>query len=131
MELSYLLFWFTISDLRSLIFYLLVYLQFHFCWGIVDDNYAIILIVTVVVCRIKCWGKLKRQGLKREVFPVYCSIYISCSAIANNNHFWHKKLDHPNSAILKHIVTHDSLNNTNREVFLCYLFYLCELFNCC
>ena len=45
-------------------------------------------------------------------FPRLTSI--GCFAISNNNsQSWHKKLDHPNSVILAHLMKHDYLNNSN------------------
>ena len=46
-------------------------------------------------------------------FSIPRSISISCFAITNNNHFWHKKLGHPNSVILTHLMKHGYLSNTN------------------
>ncbi|KAK0586103.1 hypothetical protein LWI29_001019 [Acer saccharum] len=34
-----------------------------------------------------------------QSFSVPCSISVGCSAIANNSHFWKKKLGHPNSSL--------------------------------
>ena len=48
-----------------------------------------------------------------QSFSVPWSISVGCSAIANNSHFWHKKLGHPNSVILTHLIKHGYLSNTN------------------
>jgi hypothetical protein len=48
-----------------------------------------------------------------QLFSIPRSISIGCSTIANNSHFWHKKLGHPNSVILTHLMKHGYLSNTN------------------
>jgi hypothetical protein len=48
-----------------------------------------------------------------QLFSIPRSISVGCSAIANNNHFWHKKLGHPNSIILTHLMKHGYLSSTN------------------
>jgi hypothetical protein len=53
-----------------------------------------------------------------RLFPLYSfsiprSVSVGCSAITNNNsQLWHKKLGHPNSVILTHLMKHGYLNNT-------------------
>jgi hypothetical protein len=52
-----------------------------------------------------------------RLFPLYSfsiprSVSVGCSAITNNNsQLWHKKLGHPNSVILTHLMKHGYLNN--------------------
>ena len=48
-----------------------------------------------------------------QSFSIPRSISVGYSAIANNSHFWHKKLGHPNSVILTHLMKHGHLSNTN------------------
>jgi len=49
-------------------------------------------------------------------------------AITNNNsQFWHKKLGHPNSVILTHLMKHGYLNNTNEFSSLSFDCAPCKL----
>ncbi|KAK0577730.1 hypothetical protein LWI29_037641 [Acer saccharum] len=48
-----------------------------------------------------------------QSFSIPRSISVGYSAIANNSHFWHKKLGHSNSVILTHLMKHGHLSNTN------------------
>lgn len=62
------------------------------------------------------------------LFSIPCSISVGCSAIANNNsHFWHKKLGHPNSVILTHLMKHGYLSNTNEFSSLSFDCAPCKL----
>jgi len=52
-----------------------------------------------------------------RLFPIQFSIpsINSCaySTVINNPHFWHKKLGHPNSNVLSHLMKHGYLGNKN------------------
>jgi transposase InsO family protein len=61
-------------------------------------------------------------------FSIPRSIYVGCFVIANNNsHFWHKKLSHPNSIILTHLMKHGYLSNTNEFSSLSFDCAPCKL----
>lgn len=63
-----------------------------------------------------------------QSFSIPRSISVGCSAIANNNsHVWHKKLGHPNSVILTHLMKHGYLNNTNEFSSLSFDCAPCKL----
>lgn len=62
-----------------------------------------------------------------QSFSIPRSISVGCSAIANNSHFWHKKLDHPNSVTLTHLMNHDYLSNTNEFSSLSFDCAPCKL----
>ena len=44
-------------------------------------------------------------------FSIPHLVSLGCSSITNTSHLWHKKLGHPNSVILKHLVKSGYLNN--------------------
>jgi hypothetical protein len=63
-------------------------------------------------------GKVIAKGPKvGRLFPIQFSIpsINSCaySTVINNPHFWHKKLGHPNSNVLTHLMKHGYLGNKN------------------
>jgi hypothetical protein len=61
-------------------------------------------------------------------FSIPCSLSIGCSAIANNNsQLRHKKLGHPNSVILTHLMKHRYLNKTNEFSLLSFDCGPCKL----
>ena len=63
-----------------------------------------------------------------QSFSVPRSIFVGCSTIANNTgHFWHKKLGHPNSVILTHLMKHGYLGNTNEFSSLSFDCASCKL----
>ena len=63
-----------------------------------------------------------------QSFSIPSSIFVGCSACANNNsQFWNKKLDHPNSVILTHIMKQCYLSNTNEFSFLSFDCATCKL----
>jgi hypothetical protein len=70
-------------------------------------------------CRVQdqVSGQVVATGPKVErLFPLQSfsipfSVSLGCSSIANTSHLWHKKLGHPNSIILKHLVKSGYLNN--------------------
>jgi hypothetical protein len=63
-------------------------------------------------------GKVIAKGPKvGRLFPIQFSIpsINSCaySTVINNPYFWHKKLGHPNSNVLTHLMKHGYLGNKN------------------
>jgi hypothetical protein len=78
--------------------------SFHFdhCGCCVQDQAS----GQVVVTRPKVGRIFPLQS-----FSMPCLVYLGCSGIANTSHLWHKKLGHPNSVILKHLVKSGYLNN--------------------
>jgi len=61
-------------------------------------------------------GMVIAKGSKvGRLFPLQFSISIlvsfACTITANNNEVWHKKLGHPNSAVLTHLLKHGHLGN--------------------
>jgi hypothetical protein len=70
-------------------------------------------------CRVQdqVLGKVVATGPKVErLFPLQSfsiprSVYLGCSSITSTSHLCHKKLGHPNSIILKHLVKSGYLNN--------------------
>jgi hypothetical protein len=67
-------------------------------------------------------------GVLHQQFSLPHSISVGCSVIANNNsQFWHKKLGHPNTIILKHLMKHGYLSNTNEFSSLSFDCAPCKL----
>ncbi|KAI9180922.1 hypothetical protein LWI28_009453 [Acer negundo] len=62
-----------------------------------------------------------------QSFSIPRSISIGYSTIANNSHFWHKKLGHPNSVILTHLMKHGYLRNSNAFFSLSFDCAPCKL----
>ena len=63
-----------------------------------------------------------------QSFSIPSSIFVGCSASTNNNsQFWHKKLGHPNSVILTHLMKHGYLSNTNEFSSLSFDCAPCKL----
>jgi hypothetical protein len=63
-----------------------------------------------------------------QLFSIPHSISVGCSASVNNNsQFWHKKLGHPNSVILTHLMKHGYLSNTNEFSSLLFDCATCKL----
>jgi hypothetical protein len=61
-------------------------------------------------------GKVIAKGPKvGRLFPLQFSSINSCaySTFINNHQFWHKKLGHPNSIVLTHLMRHGYLGNKN------------------
>jgi hypothetical protein len=63
-------------------------------------------------------GKVIAKGPKvGRLFPIQFSIpsINSCaySTVIKNPYFWHKKLGHPNSNVLTHLMKHGYLRNKN------------------
>jgi hypothetical protein len=61
-----------------------------------------------------------------QSFSIPRSLSIGCFAITNS-HLWHKKLGHPNSVILTHLMKHGYLNNTNEFSSLSFDCAPCKL----
>jgi len=58
-----------------------------------------------------------------QSFSIPRSVSLGCSSITSTSHLWHKKLGHPNSVILKHLVKSGNLNN--RHEFSSHLAFDC------
>jgi hypothetical protein len=58
-----------------------------------------------------------------QSFSIPRSVSLGCSFITSTSHLWHKKLGHPNSFILKHLVKSGYLNNIHE--FSSYLAFDC------
>jgi len=58
-----------------------------------------------------------------QSFSIPRSVSLGCSSITSTSHLWHKKLRHPNSVILKHLVKSGNLNN--RHEFSSHLAFDC------
>ena len=81
--------------------------------------------VMVVLCKIRYRGKYSRRGLKLDdcflcTFP-FLNLLLW---LAQQSEVWHKRLDHPNSVVLSHLVNSGFLGN--KDQFSSHLFVDCS-----